>query len=107
LQHIGNNWPREVVVSRTEPAAADEKIHARQRVAYRGFKVAPIVADDRLEGDLDAEQIQLFGDEERVSVDLRRRQHLTADRDNRRPRDLLHVNQEGSRLTSPHTIMFP
>ncbi len=47
-------------------------------------ELLPIVAGDTLHHDVDAERIELLGDEQRVRVDAKWRQKFAADRDDRR-----------------------
>src|SRR5690606_24046361 len=76
--------------------------------------LAAVVPDDTLGDDVDAEQVELGGDEQRVGVVADGRQQLAADRDDRRASERLHashpagVNAMRPRITRlPYTAAMP
>ena len=72
---------REIVVCRAEPAGQDQQIGSVERVRHDRLQHVPVVARNRLTLEIDTDLVQPLGDEERVRVDVRRRQHLAADSD--------------------------
>ena len=78
-EHARDGVARHVVFGRTEPAGDDDEIGPRQRALDDARQLADVVGDDRLEADVVADGVQPLGDEQRVGVDAKRRQHLAAD----------------------------
>jgi len=107
LHDIGDDDARQVVIGGAEPPAADEQIDPLKHLTDREFQVSAVVAHDALERHPDAEQVQLLGDEQRVGIDLRRREHLASNGDDPGAADWLHVNQTGNRRMSPQISRFP
>ena len=78
----GDGFAGEVVFGGAEAAGEEDDVGAGDRDAGGSGEVIEIVADDGLEGDLDAEIVELGGEEERVGVLPVRREHLGAGCDN-------------------------
>jgi hypothetical protein len=83
IEHGGHDLTRHIVVGRTETPAADDEVGTRPRQADRLRELVAIVANDGLVDHLDADTIELIGDEQRVGIDARGRQQLAADGENR------------------------
>ena len=74
IEHRRHDLSRQVIVGRTKAAAHDDEIRASEPQPQHVLELGSVVADDSLCLHVDAEEVQLLGDEERVGVDLRWRQ---------------------------------
>ena len=81
LKHVGDHFPRDIVIGWPEPSAQHDQPGTFERVAHEIRQLGAIVADDTFDHDLDPEGVQLLGDVERVGVDAQRCQQLAAHRD--------------------------
>jgi hypothetical protein len=63
-ERFRHRFPRHIVISRSETSAEDQQFDARERRANQRHQLAAVVSDDGLEHHLDAQTIQLFGDEQ-------------------------------------------
>ena len=75
-KRFGHGLAGEIVFGGSEAAAEDENVGAEQAVLCCGNEAPPIVADDTLENYVDAQQIELLGEVERVGVHAEGREHL-------------------------------
>ena len=108
---IRDHLARQIVVGRSEPARENQQIASAQRIRHDRLQRRAIVAGNRLSLQVDPELVETLGDEERVRVDVGRRQHLAADRDDlcshgpvtglRAVR--VHDNHPGARYNAPRS----
>ena len=78
-EHLGDGLAGDVVLGRTEPAAADHGVAASQGLADGGDDAGLVVTDLDLEVGVDAGEGQLFADPGRVGVDHLAEQQFRAD----------------------------
>ena len=75
-QRFGHGLARQIVFCGAEAAAEDQNVGTKQAVLRGGYQAAQIVADDALENYVDAQQVELFGEVQRVGVHAEGREHL-------------------------------
>ena len=79
--HVCQRIARHVIVGRPEAAGQDDQVGALERAPQMLADLAPVVADNGLRPQLDAERAQSLREHERVRIEPRRSQQLAADRD--------------------------
>ena len=79
-EHLCDGFARQIVVGRTQAAGQHDEIDALERLPAQIAASAPVVADDGLGTQLDAERREPVGDEQRVRVEARGAEQLGADR---------------------------
>ncbi len=80
-QKLRDGFARQVVFRGAQPARGDDQFDALQRLLECGAQIIAIVPDDRFAYHLDAELVQLFGQEKRVGVHAVRSQQFRTNRD--------------------------
>ena len=78
---FGDGFAGEVVFGGAEAAAEDEDVGAEESVLRGRHEAAAVVADDAFEDYIDAEQVELLGEVERVGVHAVGSEQLGAHRD--------------------------
>ena len=81
-QRVGHSFAGEVVFRRPQTAHEDHNFRARKSEAGRPRQMFAIVADDRLENHIDAQQVQPFREVKGIRVLAEGSQQLGADGDN-------------------------
>jgi hypothetical protein len=81
-QCFGNGFAGEVVFRRAQAAAEDENVTPEKAMLGGGDKVSEVVTNYALKNYIDPEQVELFGQVERVGVDAMGSEHLGTHRDN-------------------------
>ncbi len=90
---VGDDIARQVVVGRPETAGENQQIASPQRIRHDRFQHVAVVAGHGLPLQVDAQLVEPLGNEERIGIEMRGRQHLAAHRDNL----CSHDNQPGAR----------
>jgi hypothetical protein len=83
-EHFGDDLTRHVVVGRPETASQDDEVRPGERVSEQLREQLPIVADDGLGAQVDAERGEAIREEQRVRIEPRRSEQLAAHRDDLR-----------------------
>ena len=78
-QRLGNRLACEVVLGRAEASHKDDEVGALDRGACDGSQLQPVIANNGLEGDINADVVELAGEVEGISVLPVRSEHLRAD----------------------------
>ena len=81
IEHASHHLARQVIVGRTEAATADDEVRPAQREPQCRCEFLAIVADLALADDVDPQEVELLGDEQRIRVDAGGREQFAADRD--------------------------
>src|SRR6185369_5315099 len=114
IQDGRNGLPRQIVVGRSKPATENNEICTSKKRSEDMLELCSLVTDDGLRLHVDAQDVELFSDEERVRIDLCRRQQLAADSndggrdDGPWPRRRCHESHPaGAMATSKRMIRLP
>ena len=76
---IRDNVTCEIVVGRAEPPVRISKSLRSERIRDDGLQDAAVVAGNSFPLQVDADLVETLGDEQRIRIDVRWRQHLAAD----------------------------
>jgi len=99
---------RHVIVGRAQSAREDDEVGPREGRPEQVRELLSIVAGDGLHHDVDAERVQMPGDEERVGVDTKGRQELAADRNDPGAGQRFHASQPAGVIQiSPRITRLP
>ena len=76
---IRDNVTCEIVVGRAEPPRQNEQVAPAQRIRDDRLQDAAVVAGNSFPLQVDPDLVETLGDEQRIRIDVSRRQHLAAD----------------------------
>src|SRR5262249_57597139 len=82
VEQPGDRLTRDVVLGRPEPTGDHDEIRPAERAFEHAHQLGDVVTDDSLQADVVTDRVEPLGDQQRIGVDLERREQFATNGDN-------------------------